>query len=99
MVHTRDYHYSFIVFKHWLEEIQYEEIPDELFEEALSGNIDLNDIMASVVHGRRYHGVDPKHLPNTWRIDMYTAKMNLDVTFQGLLRTNKPKLAKKYGTN
>jgi hypothetical protein len=68
-------------------------------EGALDGNIDLDEIMASAIQGRRHQGVKPEHLSKIWRIDIETAKRTLDATSQTSVRTDDPKIAKNYGTN
>jgi hypothetical protein len=68
-------------------------------EGALNGEIDLDEIMASAIQGRRHQGVKPEHPLKIWRIDIETAKIALDTTAQTSVRTDDPKIAKNYGTN
>ena len=55
--------------------------------------------MSSAIHGRMYHGVDPIHISKLWRINVDTVKRTLDVTSQGLVWNDNPKLAKNYVAN
>ena len=50
-------------------------------------------------HARRVQGVSAEHLSKVWRISMDEAQRTLDVTSQGQVHTNDPKIAKNYGTN
>ena len=64
----------------WSDDIQKEDISDKLFGEVLSGNIDFDNIMESAVHGRRYHGVYPKHLSKIYKINVDMVERELEVT-------------------
>jgi len=76
-----------------------DEIINQIYEGIASGEIDLDEIMASAAHARRSKGIDAEHLAKVWRIDVNTAQRTLDITSQHSKRTNDPKLARNYGTN
>ena len=76
-----------------------DQLLDELYEGALKGEIDLDDIMVSASHASRAKGVDAQHLAKTWRIDVEAARRTLDITSQASTRKDNPTLSHNYGSN
>ena len=68
-------------------------------DDILTGEIDLDEIMASAAHAKPRRTVDAEHLSKIWRIDIETAKRTLDVTSQNVSRVANPSLSRNYATN
>ena len=75
------------------------DILDKLYDESLSGQVDLDEIMVSATHANPRKGVDAEHLSKIWRIDLETARRTLEVTTQRSNRVDNPTLSRNYGTN
>jgi hypothetical protein len=71
----------------------------DLYEQAMAGAIDFDDIMTSATHARRSQGVDAEHLSKIWRISVEEANRTLEITTQEKVHVDNPKLARNYGTN
>lgn len=76
-----------------------EELLRQVYEDVQSGQLDLDEIMASATHATNNKGVDPEHLAKIWRIDHDTAKRTIEITGEQCQRTDDPKLSRNYGTN
>jgi hypothetical protein len=72
---------------------------DKLYEEAIGGTIDLDDIMVSAAHASKPTGITAAQLSKTWRIDMDAAERTIGITSQHSQRTDNPTLSRNYGTN
>ena len=72
---------------------------DLFYEQATTGLLDFDEIMASATHAKRSQGVDAEHLSKIWRISVDEAQRTLDITTQDQVHTDNPKLARNYGTN
>ena len=72
---------------------------DDLYYEAIKGNIYLYDIMVSAYHEIRPKGIDASHIPKIWRIDLDSANQTLEVTSHHSTRISNPTLSRKFGTN
>ena len=75
------------------------DILDDLYAKATKGNIYLDDIMVSTAHLSGPKGIDTSHLYKIWRIDLDSAKQNLEVTFQEIMRSNNHILSCNFGGN
>ena len=66
---------------------------DQLYEQSLKEEVNLDEIMASVMHANKSRGVDAPHLAKIWQIDQEVAKKTLAITSQHRKRTDNPKLS------
>jgi hypothetical protein len=76
-----------------------EQALDSLFESAVQGTIDLDEIMVSPAHAGRPKGVKAEHLSKIWKIDLEDAERTLGITTQHSKRTDNPALSRNYSTN
>lgn len=51
-----------------------------LFQDSLSGEVDLDAYMVSAAHAQPKMDVDAEHLSKIWKIDVETAQRTLEVT-------------------
>jgi hypothetical protein len=72
---------------------------NEVYERTRSGDIDLDEIMASATHARRPKGINAAHLSKICRTTHDEAEETLSNTSQHSRRTDDPKLSRNYGTN
>ena len=80
-------------------EVRNESLLDTIFTKSQTGQLDLDEIMASATHVRKSKSISSEQLSKVWRIDVETAKRTLDVTSQLNTITDDPKLSRYYGTN
>ena len=80
-------------------EVRNESLLDTIFTKSQTGQLDLDEIMASATHARKINFISDEHLSKVLRIDVETAKRTLDVTSQLNMRTDDPKLSRNYGTS
>ena len=63
------------------------------------GELDFDDIAASVAHDKPCKRISAEHLIKVWRIDMESYQKTLNVTTQVGVRTDNNKLTRKIVTN
>ena len=81
------------------DEMSPSELLSQVLDGAVSGEIDLDEVMASATHARIRKGIDAQHLSKVWRIDLETAQRTLDATTQSCIRKDNPALSRNYHTN
>ena len=71
----------------------------EIYEETVSRDIDLDEIIVNYNHTTLFQGVDTTHLSKIFGIYLYGIKGTLDVTTHKIVRSQDPKLRRNYCTN
>eukprot|EP00980_Cylindrotheca_fusiformis_P019051 scaffold6423_cov89-Cylindrotheca_fusiformis.AAC.1 len=72
---------------------------DLLYDGVITGEIDLEEFVASATHAGKPRTVDASKLSKIWKIDYDTAQRTLDATSQLNTRTDNANLSRNYGTN
>jgi hypothetical protein len=72
---------------------------DTIYDDAISGTLDLDDVMVSAAHASRPTGITAEQLSKTWRIDLDAAERTIGITSQHSRRADNPTLSRNYGTN
>ena len=68
-------------------------------DEPTRGELDLYSLFASANHAEAPKGISADQLSKVWKIDLDSAKRNLDVTTQRCKRSDDLTLSRNYSTN
>ena len=66
--------------------------------EEFVGELDIDEITARAAHSKPQWGISTNHLIKVWCINMESDQKTLNMTTQRELRTDNPKLTRKFGT-